>query len=142
MKQANEKVQISPEDVRGEINGVHAKQKDLAERFDVHPRTIRNKIRILRQDDDPIIHTPEGYILITKEWCEDENNAKELEQYVSWVIRTLKSLRPLIKGTKPMLPQMKRTLSLNYSKEEKHEVMKICASAVALLAWAEIEEDE
>ena len=140
-EQADKRVKVTPEEVRQEItNGFHT-AAGLADMFDVCKDTIKKKIKTLREDNEPIIHTTDGYILIDKEWLKDEDNAVALEQYTLWIIKTLKGLRPLANPVRPLLPQMRKTLALNMSREERHELMSNCAKITALLAFTEVEEE-
>jgi len=136
------RLKVSAAEVKEVIAGNHATAGALAEHFDVCSATIRDRIKRLRWENEPVIHSPDGYILIDKAWLENEDNAGELEQYQRWIVRTLKGLRPLANPIKPLLPQMRRTLSASMSREERHELMQTCAKITALLAFTEVEEDE
>ncbi len=140
-EQIDRRVKVTPEQVREEIEGNHLTAAALADRFDVCKETIKGKIKVLREDNEPIIHTSDGYILINKEWLEDEDNASDLEKYQLWIIKTLKGLRSLASPIRPLLPTMRRTLSVNMSREERHELMQSCAKITALLAFTEVEEE-
>jgi predicted DNA-binding transcriptional regulator YafY len=141
-EQIDRRVKVTPEEVRQEIAGNHVTAATLADRFDVKRETIQRKIKDLREDNEPIIHTADGYILINREWLEDEDNASDLEKYQLWIIKTLKGLRRLATPIRPLLPQMRRTLSVNMSREERHELMQSCAKITALLAFTEVEDED
>jgi len=136
------RLKVSAEEIREVIAGNHETAGALAEQFDVCQATVRNRIKRLRNENDPVIHSSEGYILIDRQWLENTDNAIELEKYASWIVRTLKGLRPLMKPLKPLLPQMKKTLSLSMTKEERHEMVQTCAGCITLLAFIEAEEEE
>lgn len=136
------RIKVASEEVKQEIDGAFNTAAELAEKFDVCTQTIRNKIRTLRQENEPVIHTQNGYILINREWLAVEENAKDLEAYQRWIISAFKAFRPLINPIKPLLPLMRRTLSVNMSREERHELMQACAKVTALLAFSEVEDEE
>jgi len=135
------RVKVTPEEVKQEIKGNHLTAAQLADYFNVKRETIKRKIKSLRKDNEPIIHTEDGYILINKEWLEDDANAVKLDRYSRWIVSTLDALRPLAQPIRPLLPQMRRTLSVNMSREERHELMQSCAKITALLAFTEVEEE-
>jgi hypothetical protein len=141
-QKTNRKLRISPEDIKEAIDEKHSTAIELAQKFGVCKKTIRKKIKILRMDDEPVIHTPNGYISINRKWLEVPDNASEFEVYVRWIIAGLKALRPLANPVRPLLPQMRRTLALDsMSKEERRDLMKASARVTAFLAFSEVEDE-
>jgi len=133
----DKRIKVSAEDVLSQINGKHKKKRDLAKDFEVTDRTISNKIRTLQEVGHPIIFSKKGLICIDKEWLESEPHAEELEDFLNWCIGGIKRFHSLISPTQPLLPEMKRTLSVNYSPEERRELARDCFKAGAFLTFIE-----
>lgn len=102
--------------------------------------TIGNKLRVLRRDGEPIIHSDQGLTLLTKEMLKDPEVAETLDNYTKWMMGTFKGLINCIKPIKPLLPTLKRALKENFSPEERRALTKHHAGIVALLTYVEVDE--
>lgn len=132
---SDRRIKVTPEDVLNEINLRHKKRKDLAKDFEVSQRTISRKIKKLHEEKYPVIFSKKGFICIDKDWLRSEPHAEELEDYLIWWIGGFKRFHTLINPSQPLFPQMKRTLSLNYSPEERRQLAKDCFRAGAFLTF-------
>ena len=116
--------------------------EELASLNECSKETIRNKLRELRKDGEAIIHSRNGLTLINKELLiDDEKAAHELSEYVDWMIGILKAIYRGGKPIKPLLPTMKRELNKQLSKDEKKQLLRTCASYVALLAYGDADDE-
>jgi len=61
---------------------------------------------------------------------------------VEWWLGQMKGLTRLISPIKPLLPTMRKTLSINMSTEERQELRLACGKIVALLTVIDAQEEE
>ena len=113
----------------------------MAEMFDCSEETVRNRLRTLRKDGSPIIHSANGISLIDKEWLSEFENSRILESFVGWMLASMKAMYVCAGPVRPLLPTMRRALGPNYSKEDRHQIMKICAKVASMIAYVETEEE-
>lgn len=139
---ADKRIKVTSEEVLDTLsNNDYMTVMDLAQEYDCSPQTIRRKLRELRKSGEPIIHSFSGLSLINKIDLEEVEKAQELESFINWTLSTFKSMIRCASPTKKFLPQMRRTLQIELSKEERTELMKTCARVTALLAFMEAQDE-
>ena len=117
---------------------------ELAELFEVHPATIRVRLRQLRKDGKPIIHNRNGLMLISREELEnDEVMSKSFEYWMKWLMNVVIGLVRCAKPTQPLLPTLRRSLRESMTAEERRELSLACVRIKGLIDYVEQEyEDE
>jgi len=113
----------------------------MADNFNVSKPTVRSRLRTLREDGNPIIHDKNGIRLISREELTDADIAKTAESFAKWVLSCIKGHSILAQPLKPLLPQIKRTLQLEYTPEERRELAISCIRIKALIDWSEVEKE-
>ena len=117
--------------------------RQIAERFGCSPDTIKNRLKILREDGEPLIYGPTGYIKVGKDWVIDNiENAKLLEGFISNLLGTMKHVQLSANPLKKLLPAMRKQLKENYSPEERKSLMNSCVKVVTLIAHVEAEDED
>ncbi len=115
----------------------------LCELFDCSRTTIKDRLKTLRQDGEPLIYGQNGYIKVDKVWVMDTiENAKMLEEFVISMLGTMKHAQLSVHPVKRLLPSMRKQLKENYSPEERKSLMNSCAKVVALIAHVEAEDED
>jgi len=137
------KEKFTPQEVLDLLgDGTTYSKKEIADRLGCCPATVTNKIKTLRQDGEPIIHSNNGLSLIlNKEQLEDFGKATETRDFVEWTTQMIYGIVRLAQPIKRYLPDMKRTLRISYTPDERKQLLKTCAKITALLIYANEQDD-
>ncbi len=115
----------------------------LCELFDCSRTTIKDRLKTLREDGEPLIYGRNGYVKVDKVWVMDSmENAKMLEEFVISMLGTMKHAQLGVHPVKKLLPAMRKQLKENYSPEERKSLMNSCAKVVALIAYVDAEDED
>lgn len=116
---------------------------ELANLFDVHPSTIRSKLRELRNDGEAIIHDQNGLMHITKEEIEnDENIAESMINFINWTLRVVQGVILCAKPTRPLYPTLRRTIKETLTTDERRQLALSCVRIKGLIDYIETEEED
>lgn len=127
-------------EVLDEINGNGRITKaELANKFDVCPETISNKLRTLREDDEPILFDQDGFFILND--IETIEDIDSLKKYNKWILHTMIGIAKCGKITKPLIQYNKEKLKELLSPKERKQLARYTAQVSNLLNYIEIEDE-
>jgi DNA-binding transcriptional regulator YhcF (GntR family) len=105
-------------------NGNAVTIRKIAKEFDCTPRTIRKKLRILRDEGKPMMPTQKGILNADK--VTDEARAKLIKDAVEWVVKSIHNLSGIAAvERKPLLQARKLLQSPEDRKQIKAQLMML-----------------
>lgn len=133
---------VSAEEVMEVLQNGFVTKASMAENFECCVDTISNRLKELREDGVAIIHGPNGLRVVEKNDVENNvDDAIAMAAVVDWWLGMIKGMQRLMIPMRPMLPTMKRTLSVNMSTEEKRELVHACAKTIALITMIDAQNE-
>ena len=116
----------------------------LAEYLHVCPATVRDRLRELRKDGEPIIHSGNGIMHVTREELENDANMREsMRSFLNWTLQVMVGVLNCTKPSRPLLPMLRRTMKESLDTTERRQLATACVRIKGLLDYIETyEEDE
>ena len=115
----------------------------LAEDLGVCPATVRDRLRELRKDGEPIIHSGNGVMRVTKEELENDASMREsMRSFLNWTLRVMVGVLECAKPSRPLLPTLRRTMKESLDTTERQQLATACTRIKGLLDYIEIEEED
>lgn len=135
-------MKVTPQEIKEMLEKDQYTKGELSDIFKVCQMTISNKLRQLRHDGEPIIHTSNGLVILTKENLTDENISEAFRVFVEWMMKIMKSMMICAKPVKPLLPTLRRSLKDSMTPEERSHLNDSCVKIKGLLDYIETEEED
>lgn len=135
-------MKVTPQEIKEMLEKEQYTKSELADIFNVCKETISNKLRELRKDGEPIIHTSNGLLILTKENLSDEEISDSFRVFIEWIMKIMKGMMICAKPVKPLLPMLRRSLKDSMSPEERKHLTESCVKIKGLLDYIETEEED
>jgi len=135
-------MKVTAQEVKEMLEKEQYTRGELADIFKVCEETIRNKLRQLKNDGEPIIHTESGLLLLTKENLTDEEISEAFRVWIKWLMGFVAGAIICAKPIRPLLPQLRKEVREKLSLDERKELAESCIKIKALLDHVEIEEED
>lgn len=135
-------MKVTPQEIKEQLESDFYSQSELADIYNVTVQTVKNKIRKLRQDGEPIIHTQNGMVLLTRENLTDEEISEAFRIWIDWLMNVVKGMMICAKPVRPLLPTLRRTLKDSMSPYERKELAQSCVTIKGLLDYVEVQQED
>ena len=135
-------MKVTPQEIKDKLEEGQYTQAELADIYDVTVQTVKNKLRKLRQDGEPIIHTSNGMCLLTRENLSDEEISEAFRIWIDWLMNVVKGMMICAKPVRPLLPTLRKELKESMSPSERKELAHSCVTIKGLLDYVEVQQED
>lgn len=135
-------MKVTAQEVKEMLEKEQYTKSELADIFKVCGETIKNKLRQLRNDGEPIIHNENGFLLLTKEGLTDEEISEAFRVWIEWLMSVVKGMMICAKPVRPLLPALRKELRDKMSLDERKHLAESCVKIKGLLDYVETEEED
>ena len=135
-------MKVTAQEIKEQLETGQYTQGELSDIYNVTTQTIKNKIRELRKDGEPIIHTSNGMMLLTRDDLTDSDIAEAFQAWVGWLLSVVKGMMFCAKPVKPLFPALRRNLKDSLTAPERKILARSCVVIKGLLDYVEVESED